>query len=38
MLETYRQMLVRLGLSVCAATDIYQQQGIDSIDEWANFY
>ena len=32
-----RQMLVHLGFSKSAANDIYQRQGIDSIDEWANF-
>ena len=36
-LATSRQMLVRLGFSASAANDIYQWQGIDSIDEWANF-
>ena len=30
-------MLVRMGFSASAANGIYQRQGIDSIDEWANF-
>ena len=36
-LATPRHMLVYLGLSASAANDVYQGQGIDSIDEWANF-
>ena len=31
------QMLARLVLSASAANDIYQRQGIESIDEWENF-
>ena len=30
-------MLVRLGFSASDANDIYQWQGIDSINEWENF-
>ena len=36
-LKKSRQMLVRLRLSASAENDIYQRQGIDSIDKWANF-
>ena len=31
-------MLILLGFSGTAANEIYQRQGIDSIDEWENFY
>ena len=36
-LTTSRKMLLCLGFSTSAANNIYQRQGIDSINEWANF-
>ena len=36
-LVTSRYILVIMGYSASAANDIYQRQGIQSIDEWANF-
>ena len=36
-LETSRQMLMRIGFTASAANDLYQRQDIDFINDWAHF-